>query len=229
MKRKASAKGKSPLVRLVFINRATGATHFGKWGAEAEKHHSVVNQYNSQRPQKFDVYIQDDIPPPPDSQTHPPRPGYQGYARVYTFGKGKNKVKEYVHVELKDLTRFELERIAEGVRDGLRHVWKFKGKPKGAYGPMKKFLQNLLKKLASERKYAYGKVTARDVWNICKELPVRARDGWTFGYKQATNESCNPVRFARFSNILSELGGLSDLGGQKKWAISRNSEPVKAQ
>jgi len=48
---------------------------------------------------------------------------------------------------------------------------------------------------------------------------MRDRDGWTFGDNdQATHESGDQVGFGRFETSISELGGLSSLGGSRRWS-----------
>lgn len=72
------------------------------------------------------------------------------------------------------------------------------GKPKGAGGPMRKLVRAML------AKKGHGELTARKLWEACRDHPESARRGIDFSDDDAFVAGHGNVTFARFQNIVSE-------------------------
>ena len=100
-------------------------------------------------------------------------------------------------VAFKESQDREYERFARLpiVRKGIAFS---QGKPKGAVGPLRKLVRKMLVSKANRT------LTARELWEACKALPVRGRSDIEFGAADAWIPEQGNVSFRRFANIVSE-------------------------
>lgn len=94
------------------------------------------------------------------------------------------------------LRRYTIER--EGFLLPLaQHGAAMRGKPKGAAGPMRKLIRRMLAAKGD-------RLTARELWLLCKALPEAKRRDVEFFDSAAWVKGHGNVSFGRFANIMSE-------------------------